>query len=80
MLSRKILNSLLIFCIFISTASAIAQNRTVKGKITSPDGDPLMGLNIIQKGTSNGVVSDFDGNYQIQLVPGNETLIYSFIG
>jgi TonB-linked SusC/RagA family outer membrane protein len=80
MLSRKILTRVLIFCIFITTASAIAQNRTVTGKITSPDGNPLLGVNIIQKGTSNGVVSDFDGNYQIRLVPGNETLIYSFIG
>ena len=80
MLSRKILTSILFFCLFITTASTFAQNRTVTGTITSPDGAPLLGVNIIQKGTSNGVVSDFDGNYQIQLVPGNETLVYSFIG
>jgi len=80
MLSRKILTRVLIYCIFITTASAMAQNRTVTGTTTSEDGAPLLGVNIIQKGTSNGVVSDFDGNYQIQLVPGNETLVFSFVG
>jgi len=80
MLSRKILTKFLIFCIFITTASAFAQNRTITGTITSQNGEPILGVNIIQKGTSNGVVSDFDGNYQIELIPGNETLVYSFVG
>lgn len=80
MLSTKILTRILIYCIFITTASAMAQNRTVTGTITSEDGAPLLGVNVIQKGTSNGVISDFDGNYQINLVPGSQVLVFSYIG
>lgn len=80
MLGKKYLKRILGFCFFFSALTAMAQNKVISGTITSSNGDPLMGVNIIQKGTSNGVVSDFDGNYQIQLVPGNETLVFSFVG
>ena len=39
------------------------QQNTVKGNVTDSSGIPLLGVGIIEKGTSNGVVSDFDGNY-----------------
>ncbi|HCY41592.1 MAG TPA: TonB-dependent receptor [Prolixibacteraceae bacterium] len=52
----------------------------VKGKVTdSANGEPIPGVSVLIKGTSTGLITDFDGNYTIQ-VPGNGTLIFSFIG
>ena len=45
---------------------ALGQGRTVSGKVTSgDDGSSVPGVNIIEKGTSNGTVTDADGNYRI---------------
>jgi TonB-linked SusC/RagA family outer membrane protein len=54
-------------------------NITVKGKIVDENGEPLPGATIQQKGTSNGIVTDIDGNFSLS-VPSDATLIVSFIG
>jgi len=56
----------------------VPQN-TVSGIITDEEGVPLPAVNIVEKGTSNGVSADFDGNYSIN-VPESATLIFSYIG
>jgi len=56
-----------------------AQQQSVTGTVTDEDGLPLPGVNIIIKGTSTGVQSDFDGNYAIQANQG-DVLVFSFIG
>ncbi len=54
--------------------------NTVKGVVTSSvDGLPLPGVNVIEKGTSNGVQTDFDGNFSIKPSGGKE-LVFSFVG
>lgn len=55
-----------------------AQNITVTGTVTG-DGIPLPGVNVIVKGTTNGTVTDFDGNYEIQ-AGSNDVLEFSFLG
>lgn len=46
----------------------MAQSFVVKGKVVSKtDGMPLIGASVLQKGTTNGVVTDIDGNYQLQI-------------
>lgn len=56
------------------------QTMEIQGVVTSlEDGSPLLGANIIEKGTSNGTTSDLDGKYSIQVSQG-ATLIYSFLG
>lgn len=60
-------------------ASAFAQ-QTVTGKVTaSEDGSGIPGVNILEKGTTNGTASDFNGNYTLS-VGNNAVLIFSFIG
>jgi len=54
-------------------------NITVKGKIVDENGEPLPGATIQQKGTSNGIVTNIDGNFSLS-VPSDATLIVSFIG
>ncbi|MEK9603337.1 MAG: carboxypeptidase-like regulatory domain-containing protein, partial [Flavobacteriaceae bacterium] len=56
------------------------QNRTISGIITDSDGNPLPGASIIEAGTSNGTVSDFDGKYTIELENEDAVLKVSFIG
>jgi TonB-dependent starch-binding outer membrane protein SusC len=59
---------------------AHAQNPTVTGTITDADtGESLPGTTILEKGTSNGTVTDIDGNYQIVIKEG-ATLVVSFVG
>jgi len=58
---------------------ALAQKRTVTGSVLSDDGTALPGVSVLEKGTSNGAVTDADGNYSIS-VNENATLVFSFIG
>ncbi|WP_147676707.1 SusC/RagA family TonB-linked outer membrane protein [Algibacter pacificus] len=51
----------------------------VYGKISDEQGMPLTGVNVILKGEKKGVLTDFDGNYALQ-VPVNSTLVFSFMG
>lgn len=57
-----------------------AQQRTVTGTVTSEDQGALPGVNIVVQGTTQGAVTDGQGNYSIS-VPGDDaTLVFSFIG
>ncbi|MBP0903636.1 TonB-dependent receptor domain-containing protein [Mariniflexile gromovii] len=56
---------------------SLAQNVT--GVISDASGMPLAGVNILEKGTTNGVVSDFEGNFSIK-ASGNATLVFSYVG
>ncbi|GAA4813929.1 TonB-dependent receptor [Litoribaculum gwangyangense] len=53
---------------------------TVSGKVTSAvDSQPIPGVNVIIKGSSQGTATDFDGNYSIEASP-NDVLVFSFLG
>ncbi|MEN8115482.1 MAG: SusC/RagA family TonB-linked outer membrane protein [Bacteroidota bacterium] len=60
-------------------ADAIQETITVTGKVVDETEFGLPGVNIIQKGTMNGVITNFDGDYTID-VPANSVLAFSFIG
>ena len=63
------------------TTMSWAQDRTVSGTVTSAeDGSTLPGVNVVVKGTTNGGVTDFDGNYKISVPEEGGTLVFSFIG
>jgi len=62
---------------FASINFAISQNIT--GKVLGSDGVPITGVNVIEKGTSNGTISDFDVNYQIR-ADSNGTLVFNYVG
>ena len=59
-----------------------AQSFTVKGKVIAEEGnEPLIGVAIMQEGTNNGVITDIDGNYSIEIKGvAQATLVYSYIG
>jgi iron complex outermembrane receptor protein len=65
---------------FIPLGELMAQNRTVTGTVTDgSSGQTLPGVNVLEVGTSNGVVTDLDGKYSVS-VPEDATLRFSFIG
>src|SRR5690606_23806305 len=53
--------------------------QTVTGVVTGVDG-PLAGVNVIEKGTTNGAATDFDGNYRITLLSPQAILVFSQLG
>ncbi|QLG44642.1 SusC/RagA family TonB-linked outer membrane protein [Costertonia aggregata] len=60
--------------------SASGQDRIITGKVTSTNGEPLPGANVLAKGTTIGVMTDFDGNYSLQVPENTNTLVFSYIG
>jgi TonB-linked SusC/RagA family outer membrane protein len=71
-------NLLLIFCLLLGF-TAYAQQR-VSGIVTDVTNEPIPGLTILEKGTGNGVITDIDGNYTINVSGSNSILVFSFIG
>lgn len=62
------------------TAVAFSQG-TITGTVVDGDlGDPLPGANVMVKGTTNGVVADFDGNFTINVKESNATIVISYVG
>ncbi|MBT1703488.1 SusC/RagA family TonB-linked outer membrane protein [Chryseosolibacter indicus] len=56
------------------------QGVVVNGRVTDQTGSPLPGVNVLEKGTNNGTVSDSDGNYTISTRSTQSVLIFSFVG
>ena len=71
---------LLLLCLMmVSSAMMMAQDR-VTGKVVDASGDPVIGASVVVKGTSNGVVTDLNGNFSIAGVPQNAQLVISYVG
>lgn len=47
--------------------AAFAQSGAVKGKVLDELGEPIIGANIVEKGTTNGTITDIDGNYTLSV-------------
>lgn len=58
----------------------VAQTKTVRGVIADENGEPLIGVSIMVKGTSTGTITDFDGKFTINLPDGSRELVISYIG
>ncbi len=56
------------------------QQKSISGKVTDTSGLPLPGVTVLIKGTTNGTVTDADGNYSFTNIPEDATLIFSFVG
>ncbi|WP_299580488.1 TonB-dependent receptor [uncultured Sunxiuqinia sp.] len=63
-----------------STSSNLQQQKTISGKVTDALGQPLPGVTVLVKGTTIGIVTDFDGLYTLTEVPAGATLVFSFVG
>jgi TonB-dependent starch-binding outer membrane protein SusC len=80
-LPKRWLLRLWIFCIFLCGVETVAfsQQRTIQGVVTAENSEPLPGVNILIKGTTNGTTTDVRGAYNLQTSEG-DVLVFSFIG
>ena len=62
----------------VNTVQSVQQDRKVTGTVVDAMG-PVIGASILEKGTSNGTVTDLDGNYSLSVKPG-ATLVISYVG
>jgi TonB-linked SusC/RagA family outer membrane protein len=78
---KNLLLKLLPLLFLLATSIAWAQEKSVSGKVTSQeDGTGLPGVNVVVKGTTNGTVTDADGNYRLSVPSSGGSLVFSFIG
>lgn len=70
-----------LFMLMLFTCISASAQFQVKGTIVSDkDSEPMIGVAVLEKGTNNGTITDFDGNYSIQVQNGNSTLVVSYVG
>ena len=73
----KLLKKLLFSCILMF--GIITHSQTVSGVVSDALG-PMAGANVLVKGTSTGALTDFDGNYTIDVMDSNAVLVFSYVG
>ncbi len=61
-------------------AAVTQQSVTVKGVVKDANGEPIIGASVFEKGTSNGTVTDYDGNYSLKVANSNATIVVSYVG
>jgi TonB-linked SusC/RagA family outer membrane protein len=80
---QKMLNVMKItaFLLFLCAWApyAFAQGRTVKGVVNDGNGEPVIGANVVVKGTTNGTITNIDGEFSLD-VPANAVLSVSYVG
>ena len=60
-------------------STALYAQSEIHGTVTDPTGEAVIGATVMEKGTSNGTVTDFDGNFTLRVQPG-KTLVFSYVG
>ena len=69
----------LLLTFVMMSATSLAQKRTYTGVVVDDQQEPVIGASVVQKGTSQGVITDYDGNFKITADEG-ATLVVSYIG
>ncbi|MDX9882975.1 MAG: TonB-dependent receptor, partial [Prolixibacteraceae bacterium] len=68
------------FILCLIQVSASGQAKTVSGKVSNVQGESIPGVAVMIKGTTQGTITDSDGVYSFSNVPGDATLVFSFVG
>lgn len=63
-----------------SDMQAVVEGVSVKGQVLDADGIPVIGASVLEKGTTNGVITDMDGNFQLKASSRNAVIVISYIG
>ena len=72
--------SILLSLLLIIFCNGVYAQMDIKGQVTDTDGETLIGANIMEKGTSNGTVTDLDGNFEFSVSGRRSQLIVSYTG
>lgn len=76
---KKEKENLIVLTLKATSVTQKQENRTVKGTVVDAAGEPVIGANVVEKGTTNGTVTDLDGNFTLNVSAGS-TLSISYIG
>src|SRR5690606_2730431 len=63
----------------IDIASMVLRQE-IRGTVLDENGEPLIGVSILEKGTNNGTVTDLDGQFTIEVKDANSVLVFSYVG
>jgi TonB-linked SusC/RagA family outer membrane protein len=77
---RNISTDISVFAFLLISSYGFAQSVTVKGKVTESDGSAMIGVEILEKNTGNGTVTDLDGNYVIKVSERQAVLVFRYLG
>lgn len=79
--TKVILSRLFIMAVALCLTAqvAFAQDKIISGQVTDNAGDPLPGVSVVEKGTTNGTVTDIDGKFRLSIGAGN-VIVFSYIG
>ncbi len=64
----------------VQATQSVQQQKTVKGSILDENGEPMIGVSVVVKGTTTGTITDFDGNFSLNVPANAKTLEISYIG
>lgn len=64
----------------VASVQSVMQSVSVKGQVLDGGGIPVIGASILEKGTTNGVITDIDGNYSLNVSSKNAVIVISYIG
>jgi TonB-linked SusC/RagA family outer membrane protein len=64
----------------MGSAFSLSAQRTISGTILDSSGDPVIGVNVIEQGTTNGTITDIDGKYSLTVTSDNAVLEFSYLG
>lgn len=78
MKKQRIIKFLILFGLIIVQYSFSQQ--IISGIVTDQNGIPLSGVNVVEKGTTNGQITDYDGKYSITVLNSDSTLIFTYVG
>jgi iron complex outermembrane recepter protein len=70
----------LFLLLLVLSAGILTAQNVLKGKVTDEQNQPLLGVSIIEKGTTNGVYSDAEGNFTLKYKDENSVIVFSFVG
>ena len=70
----------ILILLFVGCPNALAQSFQVTGIVKDQKGEPLVGVSVLEKGTTNGVVTDLDGKFTIRVTSGSSILTITYMG
>jgi len=78
---RKLFSMVAIIAILFLSVTAFAQKRSISGTVTdATNGEQLLGVTVMVKGSASGTVTDFDGKFNLEVSGTNAVLVFSFVG
>ncbi|HBX21256.1 MAG TPA: hypothetical protein DEF88_12500, partial [Porphyromonadaceae bacterium] len=73
------MKGLLFAVVWIISLGMVAQT-SIQGTVTDAGGTPMIGVNVIEKGTTNGIMTDVDGKFALRVASPASTVVFSYVG